>query len=209
MEKLSLYQRYLFEEEVLLQKGRWRLQFPNRNEKLMLEIGCGKGGYLLQQAEAHPHINYIGIERNLALLLGTLKKIEESSVSNLLFCGFHAFAMEEYFAEGEVDRIYLNFSDPWPKNRNAKRRLTSRSFLDRYSRILSGRKELHFKTDNRELFEFSLMQLSARGDLLTALDLDLHSRKYEQGDERSILTEYERKFMEMGLVIYRLEANLQ
>lgn len=209
MEKLSLFERYLFEDQVFRQKGKWRFCFQNENEALMVEIGCGKGGYLLEQAVLHPHINYIGIERNPALLIGTLKKIQESGISNILFCGFHLFAMQEYFREGEVDRIYLNFSDPWPKKRNAKRRLTNRIFLSRYSKILSGRKELHFKTDNRELFEFSLMELSARGDRLISVDLDLHSREYEPGDERRILTEYEKKFIEMGFVIYRLEANLQ
>lgn len=179
-----------------------------KNQPLMLEIGCGKGGFLLELARRNPEMNYLGIEKNDALLLEAVTKASEENLDNIKFVSFDASKIEDFFAKGDVCRIYLNFSDPWPKARHHRRRLTSRCFLSKYTEVLNESKSLIFKTDNRNLFEFTLLELSARKDSLISVDLDLHSKDFEPDDERLILTEYEKRFMAQKLPIYRLEAQL-
>ncbi len=177
-------------------------------QPLMLEIGCGKGGFLLELARRNPQINYLGVEKNEALLLEAVTKAREEDLHNIKFVSFDANNIEAYFKKGHVCRVYLNFSDPWPKARHYRRRLTSRCFLNKYTEILDKDKSLIFKTDNRNLFEFTLLELSARKDSLISIDLDLHSKEYQDDDERLVLTEYEKRFMAQKLPIYRLEAKL-
>lgn len=209
IEKLNAYERYLSQENAASRRGKWRELFDNTNEKLVLEIGCGKGGFLIEQSRRNPDCNFIGIERTPSLVLEALHKIEADKRSNILFAGLNAQWLEEFFEQGEVDRLYLNFSDPWPKNRNAKRRLTSGVFLRRYRNILSGEQEIVFKTDNKALFEFTIMEISANEGKITSIDIDLHAKNFPEEDERLILTEYEKRFMERGLPIFRLEAHLK
>ena len=179
-----------------------------KNQPLMLEIGCGKGGFLLELARRNPEVNYLGIEKNDAILLDTVIRASEENLDNIKFVSFDASKIEDFFTKGDVCRIYLNFSDPWPKARHHRRRLTSRCFLSKYTEVLNESKSLIFKTDNRNLFEFTLLELSARKDSLISVDLDLHSKHFEPDDERLILTEYEKRFMAQKLPIYRLEAQL-
>ena len=149
-----------------------------KKQPLMLEIGCGKGGFLLELARRNPEVNYLGIEKNDALLLEAVTKASEENLDNIKFVSFDASKIEVFFNKGDVCRIYLNFSDPWPKARHHRRRLTSRCFLSKYTEVLNESKSLIFKTDNRNLFEFTLLELSARKDSLISVDLDLHSKDF-------------------------------
>lgn len=207
-EKLDKYQQYLSQEKAANCFGKWRECFDNENRELILEIGCGKGGFLIEQAKRYPGINFIGIERTPSLMLNALEYIKKNEMNNILLSGLNAQFLEEFFAPGEIDRLYLNFSDPWPKKRNAKRRLTSSVFLEKYQQILSSNKKVAFKTDNKSLFEFTILELSAKGHLIVSIDIDLHAKGIDPEDDRLILTEYEKRFMEQKIPIYRLEAKL-
>ena len=143
-------------------KGKWNELFPNKNP-LHIEIGCGKGQFMITLAKRNPDINYVAIEKYDSVLLRTLEKANEVELSNLKLTIMDAEHISEYFDKGEVSRIYLNFSDPWPKNAHAKRRLTSKVFLDQYRDILTDDGEIHQKTDNRGLFEFSLESFNENG----------------------------------------------
>lgn len=178
------------------------------SKPLMLEIGCGKAGFLLELVKRNPDINYVGVEKNEAIMLEAAMIAANENLNNVKFISFDANEIDKYFERDSVSRIYLNFSDPWPKIRHARRRLTSRGFLEKYSTILKGEKELIFKTDNKNLFEFTLLELSIRSDKLISVDIDLHAKQYEELDERLVLTEYEKRFMAQKLPIYRLEAQL-
>ena len=188
-------------------KGRWRDVFGNDNP-IYVEAGMGKGNFLMEHAARNPHVNYIGIEKIEPLLIGASERVQDLKLSNIRLLSINANFIEDYFEESEVSGIYLNFSDPWPKARHHRRRLTSRCFLSKYTEVLNESKSLIFKTDNRNLFEFTLLELSARKDSLISVDLDLHSKDFEPDDERLILTEYEKRFMAQKLPIYRLEAQL-
>lgn len=153
-------------------------------------------------AKANPEINYIGIEMIESVLVSALDKAIEADVSNLRLVARDAKLLEECFEKGEIAQIYLNFSDPWPKKRHTKRRLTNPTFLTIYERLLPEAGEIHFKTDNRSLFEYSLVAFSEYNMLLTFVSLDLHNSDYEG----NIKTEYEEKFSAKGFPIYRLEA---
>lgn len=187
------------------QKGKWRELFGN-DHPVYVEIGMGKGKFLHTSARQNPRINYIGIEKYSSVLLRALQKMEEEELPNLLFIRMDAEEIAEVFAKHEVDRIYLNFSDPWPKDRHAKRRLPSRQFLERYNLILKPEGRLEFKTDNRELFDFAVGELPEAGWKTEALTYDLHHEKdMIQGN---VMTEYEEKFSSMGnpickYIIYR------
>lgn len=186
-------------------KGSWRKLFGNENE-LHLEIGMGKGRFLYTMAQAHPSVNYVGIEKYSSVLLRAIQRMEEEPLPNLKFIRMDAEDIAEVFAQGEVDRIYLNFSDPWPKDRHAKRRLPSRQFLARYDEILKPEGTLEFKTDNRELFDFAEGELEPAGWKAKAATYDLH--KDEVMMQGNIMTEYEEKFSSMGnpickYIIYR------
>lgn len=181
-------------------KGKWRELFGNLNP-IHIEIGMGKGQFLTELALRNPNINYIGIEKFTSVILRASEKFETIDIKNVKLINVDALNLNEYFDEGEIERIYLNFSDPWPKNAHAKRRLTSNRFLPIYEQILCKNGEIHFKTDNRLLFEFSLESLNNYGLLLSNISLDLHNSNFEG----NIMTEYEERFSQFG-PIYRLEA---
>ncbi|MBC2249683.1 tRNA (guanosine(46)-N7)-methyltransferase TrmB [Listeria sp. FSL L7-0123] len=182
-------------------KGRWQEVFGNNNP-IHIEIGSGKGQFISGMAKANPEINYIGIEMIESVLVSALDKAIEADVPNLRLVARDAKLLEECFEKGEIAQIYLNFSDPWPKKRHTKRRLTNPTFLTIYERLLPKTGEIHFKTDNRSLFEYSLVAFSEYNMLLTFVSLDLHNSDYEG----NIKTEYEEKFSAKGFPIYRLEA---
>lgn len=183
------------------QKGKWRELFGNDNP-LYIEVGTGKGRFITEMAKAHPTINFIGIEVYKSVIVTALDLLIEAAVPNLKLLSVDAVNLADYFEKGEVDRVYLNFSDPWPKTRHAKRRLTHSSFLEIYESILPDKGEIHFKTDNQGLFESSLLSISDYGMKLTFISLDLHNSAFEG----NIMTEYEEKFSKKGNRIYRLEA---
>jgi len=175
--------------------GRWREIFGNDNP-VHIEIGMGKGKFIHTMAKAHREINYVGIEKYSSVLLRAIQKMEQEELSNLKFLRMEAENITGVFGPGEVERIYLNFSDPWPKDRHAKRRLPSREFLARYDVILKKEGRLEFKTDNRELFDFAMEELLPAGWRAEAVTYDLHGDKaLMQGN---VMTEYEEKFSAMG-----------
>lgn len=181
-------------------KGKWREYFGNSNP-LYLEIGCGKGRFILETARRNPDINFVAIEKEEGALIMATEKAVTLNLSNLKFLSFDASELCSIFADGEVNRIYLNFSDPWPPNNQRKRRLTHAGFLEIYDKILAKYGQLHFKTDNQRLFEFSLEEICAFGWLMQNISLDLHKT-----DMENIMTEYEERFSAEGFRIYRLEA---
>ena len=184
------------------QKGQWH-EFLENDHPIHIEVGMGKGRFLMDLAALHPEIEYIGIERYTSVLLRAVQKMDEVPLPNVHFLCIDAASLPEIFAPGEVDRIYLNFSDPWPKDRHAKRRLTSRQFLDRYDQILSKEGRVEFKTDNQDLFTFSLEEIESSPIWhLDASTRDLHHDTILcQGN---IMTEYEEKFSSMGNPICKL-----
>lgn len=185
-------------------KGSWKKFFGNDNP-IHIEIGMGKGQFIMALAKANPQINYIGIERYTSVLLRALQKMEAEPLDNLKFLCVDAMILPEVFSDGEVEQIYLNFSDPWPKDRHAKRRLTSRTFLERYDLFLAPFGHIEFKTDNKGLFDFSLEEIPAAGWRINAYTLDLHHDI--SMNVGNIMTEYEEKFSSMGNPIYKLIAS--
>lgn len=184
-------------------RGKYNTLFKNNNP-LHLEIGMGKGRFIHQLAAENPDINFIGIERYSSVLFRALEKREELELPNLYYLRFDAEYITDIFNPGEVNRIYLNFSDPWPKERHAKRRLTSPQFLARYDTILSPNGEVIFKTDNRDLFDFSVESIQETPPWhCRDVTYDLHHSQYLDGN---IMTEYETRFVNMGLPIHRLIA---
>ena len=185
-------------------KGRWHEFFGNDNP-IRIEVGMGKGKFIMELAQMNPDINYVGIERYSSVLLRGLQKRAELELSNIYFMRIDALELADVFAENEVERIYLNFSDPWPKDRHAKRRLTSHEFLARYEKILKKDGTLEFKTDNKDLFDFSLEEMkNAEGWELTAFTYDLHHDVVLS--EGNVMTEYEEKFSSIGNPICKMEA---
>ncbi|MGE4547963.1 MAG: tRNA (guanosine(46)-N7)-methyltransferase TrmB [Intestinibacillus sp.] len=182
-------------------RGKWRALFGNDNP-LHVEIGCGKGRFVLGMAKLHPDVNFVAIEREEGALIMATEKAMEDLPANVRFLSYDAAELRQIFAPGEVDLIYLNFSDPWPPNRQRKRRLTYRAFLDVYSDVLAEQGALYFKTDNQRLFEWSLGEICAYGWLLQNISLDLHRSDFEG----NVMTEYEERFAAQGSRIYRLEA---
>lgn len=181
-------------------KGIWNQVFGN-DHPIHVEIGMGKGTFITTLAQQNPDINYIGIEKYSSVLIRAIAKQEELMLPNLYFIRMEAEYIADVFAPEEVERIYLNFSDPWPKDRHAKRRLTSKEFLARYDRILAKDGVVIFKTDNRNLFEFSLEQIPEAGWTLVDHTYNLHNSEFAEGN---IMTEYEMKFVAEGKPIYRL-----
>ena len=184
-------------------KGKWKEVFGN-DHPVHIEVGMGKGRFIMDMARLHPENNYIGIEMYDSVLLRAVQKREkmEEELPNLYFVRMDARILPEVFEKGEVDRIYLNFSDPWPKDRHAKRCLTSRQFLERYSEILDSQGRVEFKTDNSGLFEFSLEEVKEAGWILEAYTFDLHHEKEMM--EGNVMTEYEEKFSSMGNPIHKM-----
>ena len=181
-------------------KGKWNTIF-NNNNPIYLEIGMGKGKFILENARNNPNINYIGIEKNGSVLSYAIKKIEEYKLSNLKLICFDANKIDELF-DKDIDLLYLNFSDPWPKNRHEKRRLTSNSFLEKYDKIFKKDKIIEMKTDNQGLFEYSLITLTNYNYKILDISLDLTSRE----DFINIRTEYEEKYILKNNRIYYLRV---
>ena len=183
-------------------KGKWAQKFKNENP-IYIEVGMGKGQFIMELAKQNPQINYLGIEMYHSVLLRAVQKLEKEDVlPNLFFICMDARELPEVFAKGEVDRIYLNFSDPWPKDRHAKRRLTSHEFLERYDAILAEGGQIEFKTDNRELFEFSLQEAENLPWQVKEHTFDLHTDDKMNGG--NIMTEYEKKFAAIGNPINKM-----
>lgn len=189
--------------EPLKNKGKWSEIFGNTNP-IYIEIGMGKGDFIIENARTYPDINFIGIEKYSSVILSAVKKLErEEPIENLMLMRFDAMAITDVFAENEIDRVYLNFSDPWPKERYAKRRLTSDRFLPQYKEILKEGKFVQFKTDNVDLFAYSLESIEASTFEMTEQTKDLYHSAYIEGN---IATEYEKKFVVLGHPIHYLRC---
>jgi len=187
-------------------KGKWADEFGNNNP-IYVEIGMGKGQFILTLAKQNPDINYVGIERYSSVLLRALEKFDSEEfceLKNIRFICMNAFDLPEVFELGEASKIYLNFSDPWPKARHASRRLTSTKFFGQYDKVLAKDGVVEFKTDNRPLFEFSLEQVEEAGWKLVGHTFDLHHD--ETMNAGNVMTEYEEKFSSMGNPIHKLIA---
>lgn len=182
-------------------KGAWRDLFGNDNA-VHVEIGCGKGKFVLGMAKLHPQVNFVAIEREEGALIMAAEQAAGEMLPNVRFLSYDAANLKDIFAPDEVSLVYLNFSDPWPPNRQRKRRLTYRAFLEIYDTILAPEGAIYFKTDNQRLFEWSLSEICEYGWLLQNISLDLH----HSGFEGNVMTEYEQKFSSAGSRIYRLEA---
>ena len=182
-------------QEIHAHRGHWRELFPGK-KRLSLEIGCGKGNFLIRTAELHPGEAFLGIEQSSTVLYKALKKLGDVPPDNLRFLCTDAMILTELFAPGELDGIYLNFSDPWPKERHRERRLTSAAFLRRYEEVLAEDAVIAFKTDNRALFDFSLEEAARAGWRVVALTHDLHAD--EAMREGNVMTEYEERFVSAG-----------
>ncbi len=181
-------------------RGKWHEIFGN-DSPIRIEIGMGKGRFIMDLAKMNPNINYVGIEKYSSVLIRGIQKLEAEPLSNLYFIRMEAEEITSVFAESEVERIYLNFSDPWPKDRHAKRRLPSREFLRRYDEILIPDGVIEFKTDNHDLFQFALEELEPAGWKIVQMTEDLHNN--EQMMEGNVMTEYEERFSSKGNPIYK------
>jgi tRNA (guanine-N7-)-methyltransferase len=187
-------------------KGNWQSVFE-KEQPIYIEVGMGKGQFMIGMAKQNPHLNFIGIEKFDSVMVRALEKVlEAGELPNLKLLKIDAEDLTDIFAENEVEGVYLNFSDPWPKPRHAKRRLTHENFLTRYEQITVPNGYLRFKTDNRLLFEYSLVSVTGYGMKLEDVALDLHQR---EALDWNIMTEYEEKFSAKGQPIYRLEAQFQ
>lgn len=182
-------------------KGKWKSFFGNDNP-IYLEIGMGKGKFLLEHAKTYPNINFIGLEKFDSVIVQAVEKIYPLELNNIKLINADAEELLDMFEENEISKIFLNFSDPWPKNRHEKRRLSHANFLNRYNVILNG--DIEMKTDNRELFEFSLISFNQNKWDFLELSLDLHHRNE---DEYIITTEYEERFTKKGNVIYYIRTS--
>ena len=181
-------------------QGKWKKLFNNDNP-IYIEIGMGKGDFILENALRYPNINFIGIEKYDSIMALAIKKIEKFDLANLKLIRMDALSINEVF-QNEIDIIYLNFSDPWPKERHAKRRLTSNQFLEKYNNLFKKEKVIEMKTDNRSLFEFSLISFNNNGYLIEDISLDLHHSNHEN----NIMTEYEKKFSQENNCIYYVKV---
>ncbi|MEE1224446.1 MAG: tRNA (guanosine(46)-N7)-methyltransferase TrmB [Clostridia bacterium] len=182
-------------------KGKWKEIFKN-DSPIHIEIGCGKGNFVTGMAKLYPDVNFIAIEKVEDVIVMAMEKARDAGLTNVLFMDMDAERIEDFFEFGEIKRIYLNFSDPWKKNKQAKRRLTHKNFLDRYKKVLREGDYIWFKTDNKNLFEFSLNSFAQENYKLENITLDLHN----SGFEGNVVTEYEQRFLDEGAPIYRLEA---
>ncbi len=181
-------------------KGKYHSLFSN-NHPIHIEIGMGKGSFIIENAKKYPDINFIGIEKFDSVVVRAIEKLDGLDYPNLKIIRADATTIEEIFSK-EIDTIYLNFSDPWPKNRHTNRRLSSTHFLKKYDSIFEGRKKIIMKTDNRHLFEFSLVELVEYGYHIENLCLDI----YQENFKDNIPTEYEIRFHNLGFPIYRVEV---
>ena len=181
-------------------KGQWHKIF-GRTAPLHVELGTGKGKFISEMAERHPEINFVGIESQQDVLYYVVQKVREKQLTNVRLLVFDVDLLLEIFAAKEINRLYINFCDPWPKVRHAKRRLTHVDFLDKYSIVLADGGEIFFKTDNKILFDFSLMQFAEKNLVMDKVTFDLHESHFTD----NVMTEYETKFSGMGTKINRCE----
>lgn len=201
---------YLKENDLLIlnnpnqYKGRWQKDFFRNTLPIHLEIGIGKGQFITEKAKRNPDVNFIGIELAKSVIVIAAQKVLDSQVENVHLMRVDAQEILNIFSQGEVAALYLNFSDPWPKNRHEKRRLTFHTFLDRYRHILQADGKIYMKTDNPKLFEYSLVSFSQAGMLLEEVNLDLH----ETPQPEQVVTEYEERFMHQGKPIYQCTVHL-
>ncbi len=186
-------------------RGNWQSRFE-KEQPLYIEIGMGKGRFIVEMAKKYPERNFIGLEMQTVATGIALKKQLEAKLPNLQLVCANGSGFTEFFEPNEVSGIYLNFSDPWPKNRNEKRRLTYKSFLTQYEEVMQADGHLEFKTDNRGLFEYSLTSLNNYGMVFDQVWLDLHQTP---DVEDNVMTEYEEKFSQKGQPIYKLEAHFK
>lgn len=182
-------------------KSNWQAAFKN-DHPVHIEIGTGKGQFITGMAKQMPDINFIGIELVKSIIVSAAQKVKDAGVENVLLLNEDASDLREFFSANEADVIYLNFSDPWPKNRHEKRRLTYHAFLEQYKEILTNAGEIVLKTDNRGLFEYSLVSFSKFGMTLEEVTIDLH----DLNDPLNVMTEYEVKYSAKGQPIYRCKA---
>lgn len=189
-------------QDVARYKGQWKMVFGS-DRPIFIEVGMGKGKFILEMARRHPEYNFIGIEKYSSVLVRALEKYEQFKGDNLVFVRMDAEYICEGFERDEISGIYLNFSDPWPKDRHARRRLTSVEYWARYNHFLKHDGLVVFKTDNRMLFDFSLEQVSAANWELVDYTFDLHHSAYIEGN---VMTEYEERFTAKGNPICRLTA---
>ena len=181
-------------------KGKWKELFNNNNNPIYIEIGMGKGKFIIDNAKMYPDINFIGIEKYDSVVAKGLQKIPKG-LNNLIIVRGDALEIDEWF-DREIDKIYLNFSDPWPKNRHHLRRLSSRVFLEKYDYIFKDICNIEMRTDNRDLYTYSLVSFSTNGYILDEVSLDLHSDNMPE-----ITTEYEDKFSNLGIPIYYVNCH--
>ncbi len=186
--------RTLIVNEPEANKGRWKEFFGNNNP-IYMEMGCGKGKFIVTQALENPSINFLAVEGEKSVVLMAMELAKEKEVKNLKFITSYIFKPEDFFENGEIHQLYLNFSDPWPKARHEKRRLTGERYLRGYEKILKKDGIIEFKTDNLPLFEFSLEQIQNGGYPVLAQSFDLHNSDLEA---KKITTEYEEKFKARG-----------
>ena len=182
--------------------GHWKEVFQN-DHPLYIEVGTGKGKFLDKMSKKYPEVNFIGIEKYESVLVTGVERLVENPSDNIRFILGDVADLLQYFQYREVDRLFINFTDPWPKKRHEKRRLTYQSFLTLYEKVLRPEGEIHMKTDNQGLFEYSLESMSQYGMKLKNISLDLHTSKLAS---ENVMTEYEEKFAAKGQPIFRLEA---
>ncbi|MFV8827626.1 tRNA (guanosine(46)-N7)-methyltransferase TrmB [Alkalihalobacterium sp. APHAB7] len=182
-------------------KGKWNELFGNNNP-IHIEVGTGKGQFLTRMGQANPQINYIGMEKYTSVIHSAMENVRDEDVDNVKLLNKDVLNLSDYFEVGEIGLVYINFTDPWPKARHEKRRLTYEGFLKLYESVLKPNGEIHFKTDNQALFEYSLHSFSKYGLILNNVSLDLHKSDMVG----NIMTEYEEKFSSKGMRIYRCEA---
>ncbi|CEK33757.1 tRNA guanine-N(7)-methyltransferase,tRNA (guanine-N(7)-)-methyltransferase,tRNA (guanine-N(7)-)-methyltransferase,tRNA (guanine-N(7)-)-methyltransferase,Putative methyltransferase [[Clostridium] sordellii] len=199
--KLLSFENLVIKGDEIDFKGNWNEKFQNDNP-IHVEFGTGRGKFLTTLAKQNPNINYIAMEMKEEVLLKAVEKAVENELNNILFIWGDVNNILDYFDKGELSRVYINFCDPWPKKRWYKRRLTYRGFLENYKKLLNDDGEIHFKTDNEKLFEFSLNEFSEANLKLKNINLDLANSDYEG----NVTTEYEDKFMSYGMKIYRVEG---
>ena len=199
--RLLSFEEYFIKGEDINFKGKWNEKFENSNP-IHVEFGTGRGQFITTLAKQNPEINYIAMEIKEEVLLKAVEKAVENNLTNIKFVWGDVNNILTYFEENELSRVYVNFCDPWPKKRWNKRRLTYRGFLENYKTILNSNGEIHFKTDNEKLFEFSLNEFSEADLKLKNITLDLANSEFEG----NVTTEYEDKFMSYGMKIYRVEG---
>ncbi|WP_332697562.1 tRNA (guanosine(46)-N7)-methyltransferase TrmB [Halalkalibacter lacteus] len=185
-------------------RGQWKEIFGNNNP-IYVEVGTGKGQFLMGMSMLHPDVNFIGVEKYESVLITAMNRAKESSQTNVKFLNEDVSDILEFFEASEIDRVFINFTDPWPKNRHEKRRLTYKGFLEMYEQVLKEGGDIHLKTDNQGLFEYSLESFTSYGMTLHHVSLDLHRSNIEG----NVMTEYEQRFSRKGMRIYRCEAKFR